>query len=158
MRKIVLFVGLLLFLGACSEEFQPKPFTYSKLLTGETKKTWRLAAFQFRADGKPVESVVLPSNDCVFDDLYVFYASSDKRFQVNEGRTTCNVEDPLVIVEDTWSLVNATATLEMVIPFLTNFKLPYIVQDLTENELAVEIYFNDDTESYRFVFEVIETE
>ena len=158
MKRLAIILSLLLMLGACSEEFEPKPFTYSQLLTGKIKKSWRLAGFQYRVDGKAVESFNLPSNDCFFDDLFVFYANEEKRFEINEGNSVCTFGDPQIFYEDSWALVNANATLEMAIPFLASFKLPYILRELKEDEFSVEIYFNEDTESYRFAFELIASE
>ena len=158
MRKLAFILSVMLISGACSEQFEPKPFTYSQLLTGENVKTWRLAAFQYRQNGKAVDSFVLPSDDCVFDDLYLFYANNEKRFEIDEGARVCTPGDPQTLLVDSWGLVNATATLEMVIPFLVPVKLPYILQKLEDDEFEVEIYFNEDTESYRFIFELVDSE
>lgn len=153
---IILLLSTLFFIR-CTEYPEPKPYSYSKLLTGENSKTWELVGLQFRENGKPPDSFVLPE-DCIFDDYYVFYATSDKRFEVQEGPSKCAEEDPDVFITDKWSLTSGTATLEMVIPILANFRLPFIVQELTEKKLVVEIYFNDNNQSYRMIFNEVKTE
>lgn len=153
---IILIIGILL-LNSCREDLEPKPYTYSRLLTGENAKHWRMTGLQFREEGKVPQTFQLP-NDCVFDDDYVFYNSPDKKFEVQEGLSKCNENDPDVFVTDNWALVSARATLEMVVPILAPFKLPFILKELTEDRLVIEIYFNENKQSYRMVFKRVKTE
>ena len=160
MKKFITYCLCIITLvsASCDEGYDPKPNTYSKLLTGENKKTWILAGIQFREDGKPLQSFELPAEDCVYDDLYIFYANEDRTLEIDEGATTCDPADPQTFLIDSWALVNATATLEMIIPLLAPFKLPFIIQELTEDRLQVEIYFNEERHSYRMVFESVSSE
>ena len=53
MKKIVsLSLLAMAALLSCTEEVKPKPFTYSQILTGATKKTWKLDYFVTRVVGK----------------------------------------------------------------------------------------------------------
>lgn len=147
---LIAFLITGLFSG-CSEKLDPKPFTYSQLLTGTTSKTWRLTGIRVIENGN-VQRVNV-ANNCVFDDLYVFHNDDVKTFEVNEGASKCDPADPDIFVQDTWSLVNATASLTFAIPILTGqATYPFIIKSLTETELVVEIYFETDNASYRFIF------
>ncbi len=147
--------GLLLGTGGCSEEVKPTPITYSQLLTGKESKAWRLTNIRVIDDGEDSGPINVQGafDPCVADDLYVFYANDIKTFEVQEGNSKCSAGDPDVFVENTWSMVNATATLSFVMPLLTTqFPLPFTVKSLTENTLTVEFYFEDIDLSYRFTF------
>jgi hypothetical protein len=153
--RVALGCAMAVSLGGCSETIEPKPLTYSKLLTGETSKSWLLTTIQIIDDGNPPES--LPANQifdpCTSDDLYVFYAGEEKKFEAREGSTKCRPNDPDVYVEGNWSLVNASATLEFPLPILTGrTAVPFTIKQLNENALTVEYYFPDINASYRFVF------
>ncbi len=155
----IAFVLAMALLVSCSEKFEPRPFTYTQLLTGKTKKTWRAAGLQIRENGQTVAEFILPQNDCIFDDLYIFYANPEKQFQVDDGSLKCSPDDPQIFIESTWSLVNANATLEMVIPFLAPFPLPFVLRELEEDEFTVEIWLDvENTESYRIIFLEVDTE
>lgn len=156
--KYSIIIILLIFSFSCSEQLEIKPLTYSQLLTGKTSKTWRLSGLQLRENDRPLESYNLPPNNCGFDDLYIFYANESKTFVIDEGPSKCNESDPQIFVSDTWSLVNATATLEMVLPILIPFRYPYIVKELTENRLVTEVYFADGIQSYRMIFTLVDEE
>ena len=160
MKKFFIYCLCLNFLVilSCNDGYDPKPNNYSKLLTGENKKTWLLTGVQFREDGKPLESWEVPPDDCAFDDLYIFYANDERRFEIDEGPTKCDPADAQIFLTDTWAIVNATATLEFVVPVLLPFKLPYIIHELTETKLQVEIYFNEEKHSYRMVFKSVSSE
>lgn len=158
--KYALVFGSLTFFGSsCSEKLEPKPLTYTQLLTGETKKAWLFSSIIVVDNGTAdpplnARDVVPP---CFADDQYVFYANSEKKFEVAEGNSKCDPRDPDVYVTDTWSLVNANAQLEFVFPVLSSQSLPYVVKTLTANTLTVELYvdkvFPDgDNISYRITF------
>lgn len=147
--------GLLLGAGGCSEEVKPTPPTYSQLLTGKESKSWRLTNIRVLDAGEDSGPINVQQgfDPCIADDLYTFYANDVKTFEVREGASKCNPADPDVYVENTWSMVNATATLTFVMPLLTTqFALPFTVKSLTENTLTVEFYFEDLDLSYRFTF------
>ncbi|WP_461148343.1 hypothetical protein [Spirosoma pulveris] len=140
--------------GGCSEKLEPKPATYSQILTGTEKKTWKMVTFQVIDDGTP--SGVIPVsqsgiNPCISDDLLTFYANPEHKFEASEGATKCNQSDPDIYVTDTWTLVNANATLEFYMPVLDG-KYPWTIKNLTANSLTVQYYFPDVNASYQFTF------
>ncbi len=141
----VLLMGLF---SGCSEQKEPEPFTYSRLLTGATSKTWRMTGIRYFENGT-TEPINYP---CAFDDLYVFHNDDLKTFEYREGSNKCDPADPDAL-QDSWSLVNATGSLTFSIPFLIgSATYPFIIRSLTENTLAVDIFFEGDTSGYRFVF------
>ncbi|CAN5244339.1 hypothetical protein BH23BAC1_BH23BAC1_13170 [soil metagenome] len=157
LKNIYFSIGamvVLIMVSSCSESLEPKPQTYSQLLTGTESKTWRLTTIELVEGDSPPYTFNLPA--CISDDLYTFYAGSSKLYQVTEGATKCDPDDEDIVVEDTWALVNANATLNFIFPLLANVRLPFIVKRLTETNLVIEIYFDEDDEgnssSYRMTF------
>jgi hypothetical protein len=150
--QLILFTGLLAIAGGCSETVEPKPLTYSQLLSGTTSKTWRLTGIQLIEENAPPVSFDLRSilDECESDDLYVFYADKDRKFEIQEGATKCAPEDPDLLLEDTWSIVNATATINFFFPVLGADA--YTLKSLTENTFTIEYYIPDLNFSYRFIF------
>jgi hypothetical protein len=157
MRSIALFllsISLIVATG-CSEEFTPTPYTYSKLFTGENNKTWKISLFEETLDGKVIDKF-MPS--CLTDDNYIFYANSEHSFEAISGSKKCFEDEPSITV-NTWSFSNATATLTMVLPILSESALPYKVKELDEDDMEVEIFFDEtNTTSYRIHFEAIDEE
>ncbi|GAB2767891.1 hypothetical protein GCM10027275_07950 [Rhabdobacter roseus] len=151
---------LLLGMSGCSETIEPKPLTYTQILTGTVKKTWLLTSFQVIDEG--VESEVVPARNlfngtCEADDQYVFYANAERKFEFTNGPTKCSASEPDVLLTDQWILTNANATLEFAFPVLSTQPLPFVIKSLTSNSMTLEIYldqvFGDDTNaSYRFNF------
>jgi len=156
-RLLTIVVGLLTLAG-CSEITEPKPLTYTQLLTGTEKKMWSLTSFEVIDDGEasgPMPASQLFNNNCEADDQFVFYANPERKYEYVNGPTKCASSEPEVLLEDTWSFVNATATLEFAFPVLSSGKLPYIVKSLTETSMTLEIYLDEldnVNASYRFVF------
>lgn len=150
---VAVLIGLMAALTGCSEKLDPQPATYSQLLTGSTSKTWRLSSVQVLSKGQQPANISASRFGCEGDDLYVFYADAEKSFEVTEGASSCEAGDPDLVVENTWSLVNANATLIFVVPLLTSSPLPFVVKSLTQTNLTVELYFEDeDDTSYQFLF------
>lgn len=144
-------VGLL---GGCSEKIEPKPATYSQILTGTEKKSWRMVSIIANDEGQ--SSGVIPITNigistCVTDDVFTFYANADHKLEITEGSTKCDPSDPDIVATDTWSLVNANATLEFYIPLFGGV-YPWTIKTLTANVLTVEFYIPDIDASYRLVF------
>ncbi len=144
-----------LLLAGCSEKIEPKPLTYTQLLTGTESKKWRLSTVEVIDNGNPPE----PGGEfdpCVSDDIYIFYAGEEKKFEIREGASKCQPADPELYVEGNWSLVNANATLEFPFAILSRQPLPYTVKKLTATTLVIEIYlakFNDINGSFRFTLD-----
>lgn len=150
-------VGLsILLLSGCSEITEPKPLTYTQLLTGKEKKTWSLVSFEVIDEGEG--SGKLPANNlfngaCEADDQFVFYANAERKYEYINGPTKCSSSEPDVLLTDSWNFTNANATLEFPFPVLSTGKLPFIVKSLTETSLTIEIYLDDIQgidASYRF--------
>ena len=157
-RLLTIVLGLLtLALAGCSEVTEPKPLTYTQLLTGKEKKTWTLVSFEVIDEGEesgPVPASRLFNNACEADDQFVFYANAERKYEYTNGPTKCASSEPDVLLTDTWTFTNATATLEFAFPLLSSGKLPYIVKSLTETSMTIEIYLDelDNIDaSYRFV-------
>lgn len=146
-------------LGGCSEKLEPKPATYSQLLTGTEKKTWKMVSFQIIDNGtaSPVSPVTQSGVDpCITDDFCTFYADAEHKFEASEGASKCNSADPDVYVTDTWTLVNANASLEFYLPIL-NGKYPWTIKNLTATVMTIEYYFGDIDASYRFTLNAVTT-
>jgi hypothetical protein len=157
-RLLTLAVGLILLtLGGCSETIEPKPLTYTQLLTGTEKKAWSLVSFEVIDEGEasgPIPARNLFNNPCEADDQYVFYANGERRYEYTNGPTKCASNEPDVLYTDSWTLVNANATLEFAFPLLGG-PLPYTVKSLSSTSMTLEIYLDDFQgidASYRFVF------
>ena len=145
--------------GGCSEKLEPKPATYSQLLTGTDKKAWKLVSFQQIDDGQKsgVINVNTQFNPCRLDDQYVFYANPEHQFQYTNGTIKCSSTEADVLKDDAWSLVNASATLNFVIPVFDGSVLPYTIKNLTSTVMTVEIYLDKISTdnlnvSYQFTF------
>ncbi len=153
LAKTSLCLTLSLLLWQCSQPIEPKPLTYTQLLTGKESKAWKLTSVQILDNGNAPQTIssvqALPG--CIADDLYVFYANAEKKFEVQEGASTCQAGDPELYLESTWTFVNSNATLEFPFTALTSISLPYVVKELTEKSLTIEYYFEDNA-SYRFIF------
>ena len=151
--RSLLIVGTIGWLfGGCSEKIEPKPSTYSQILTGTEKKSWKVVTFQIVDDGvaSPVTPIAQSGiSTCIADDLCTFYADAEHKFEASEGATKCNSTDPDVYVTDTWTLVNANATLDFYLPVLDG-KYPWTIKNLTAQTLTIEYYFSDINASYRF--------
>ncbi|QHT65535.1 hypothetical protein GXP67_02060 [Rhodocytophaga rosea] len=150
---IVLLMVMSLCLAGCSEEFEPTPLTYSKLLSGDSSKTWRLTGYSIVEEGKQPLTFDLndPSDpdNCVYDELYTFYADEGRTFEISQGEDKC-IDGPDIYYTGSWSIVNANATV--------NFGTPlfgiggYTIKRLTERSMTVELFVNQYNFAYRLVF------
>jgi hypothetical protein len=149
--------------GGCTEKIEPEIPTYSQLITGTEKKSWRMVSLEIIDDGKSsgvisvAQAVAQQQIDaCIADDLLTFYADADHKFEASEGATKCNSADPDVYVTDTWVLINGNATLQFYLPIL-NGVYPWTIKNLTAQSMTIEYYFNDINASYRFTFNPVTT-
>ena len=155
---IALVVGWLL--NGCSQKIEPQPPTYSQLLTGTTKKSWRMVSLEVIDEGK--SSGVIPVaqsgiDRCVYDDLITFYADANHTLEASEGATKCSASSPDIYVTDTWILINASASLQFYIPVFDDV-VSTVVKNLTANVLTVELYNSSINLSYRFTFNMVSTQ
>ncbi len=147
-----------LIVAGCSQGADPKPYTYSKVFTGEISRSWRFNRLQYKEENKAdvnysESDLIQILGSCVMDDLYTFYANADKTFQIGEGASKCNAGDPDIYVTETWSFNNSNATLEMVFPILSGDKRPYFVRAVDSKEMTTETFLDQDNKSsYRIHF------
>lgn len=153
MKKVDIIIIFLLVAGSlsCSEEIEPTPYTYSQIFSGKEKKTWVFESIILWEEGKADISYTL--SNCISDDQYIFYADSEKKYEVTNGATKCATDEPDLLLTDTWSFINGGATLNIIIPFLSDLALPYIVREVSNTEMLLEIFIDqENTQSYRITF------
>lgn len=161
MNKNLLFYFLFLLIGSlgCTESAEPKPYSYSKIFTGEVSKTWKLDRLVFREKGKTDE--ILGLSNCEKDDLYTFYANDEKLFEVDNGTIACasdNGND--LLVSYVWEFNQAKASLSMVTPNIFGyFFIPFIVKDADDKAMELELFLDEDaTVSYVLFFKLVDEE
>jgi hypothetical protein len=150
---LVLMLSFGLMLTGCSEKFEPKPLTYSQLVSGTTSKSWKLTSYAIVEEGKPPLNFSLTDPEdpdyCLYDELYTFYADEGRTFEISQGDDKC-IEGPDIYYTGSWSVVNANATL--------NFGTPlfgiggYTIKRLTDRSMTVELFVNQYNFAYRLVF------
>lgn len=138
---------------SCSEDVKPTPYEYTRIFTGQNSKTWRLTRMVGRKAGN--EDVSFAINLCERDDQYTFYANEERLFEVKNGTVKCadDDDDPL-LVSYIWEFNNAGASLSMVVPHIFGyFFIPFTVKSVTNDEMELEIFRNEEgTESYVLFF------
>ena len=140
---------------SCSEELKPTPYSYTKLFTGENNKTWRIRLFE-ETLRDTVVGRSLPN--CLTDDSFVFYANTEHRYETTSGSRQC-FENESGLTTSSWSFSNSTATLTIVIPFLSDNALPFFVREADDDDMVIEIFLDEEsTESYRLHFSAIDEE
>lgn len=146
---------LLVLLGlSCSEELVPKPYTFTQIFTGEVKKTWVIKFFEETLNGEVTDTF---SVECAEDDLYTFYNDVEHSFEVETKSKKCYSPAEAGIIQDTWVYTPGSSTLSMIIPvFSPDISLPFIVRQVENNKMELEIFFDNNTASYRIHFSAIE--
>jgi hypothetical protein len=141
---------------SCTEEVKPTPYTYTKVFTSENSKTWKITKVSLSVTGKADEDIALST--CEGDDRYIFYNNAERLYEVINGKTSCDADEPSTLVSYTWSFSNSGASLNIVIPhFFGNFIIPFIVRKATDKTMELEIFLNqENTISYVFYFESVE--
>ncbi len=154
MRLLLTTISIVLILGACSEDPEPIPTEFSKIITGTTKKTWKMVSIQWTGDGK--DPITYGLNSCYRDDLYTFYANAERLYEVDNGPTKCSDEEPSQLVSDSWSFINATSTLNIIFPLLSDNVLPFYLKKVTSKEMTLEIYLDQDNKySYKITMQSV---
>ncbi len=144
---IGLYLGVLL-VAACSESKEPEPITFYQVFTGKTQKSWVVTGVTWTGEGQ--SDINYSLNACYADDEYIFYANADRRYQVTNGSRKCDSTEPDILVDDSWSFVNATATLTIAFPLLADGPLPFYVRSVNDSKMELEIFIDQDNKySYR---------
>ena len=141
LTKIITSLFLMV-LVSCSEDPKPIVEEFYKAITGKTKKTWKITGIKWKGDGK--DDINYSLSNCYKDDLYTFYANEERLYEVNNGPTKCSDSEPNQLVSDQWSFVNATSTLTIIFPLLSDNSLPFFVRKVTSKEMTIEIYIDQD--------------
>jgi hypothetical protein len=152
-------IGLLFILFACTEEVVVKPFDYPKIFTGEDHRSWVIRSFQIVREGRGTISgdPVSFFGACVADDIYTFHYNSERSYVITDGAKKCSASDPDVIVDSSWSFVNSTSTLTIIMPILSDQPLPFTLKEVDDTKLVIDIYY-DETSAYRFNFKTTSVE
>ena len=157
MRKIakpLFLLSIILVLLSCSENPQPVTPEFYKIITGKTKKTWKVTTIQWTGEGK--SDITYSLNSCLKDDLYVFYANEERLYEVTNGASKCSSDEADTIISDVWSFVNATSTLTIIMPLLSDSNLPFFVRKVTSKEMTLEIYIDQDSKySYKITMQSV---
>lgn len=158
---IVYTLTLFTCITSCTEEVKPSRITYSRLLTGETSKTWRMVGFNIIEKENEKNSLSLSiDNYCedsvdYNDNYYTFYADAERTLEISEGPEKCsNYPHEDYFFQDTWSIENATATITFpFLPLFGEFSVPYTLVDLTERRMIIQFYNREvnDRYIYRFI-------
>ncbi|HZX75184.1 MAG TPA: hypothetical protein VFE57_12230, partial [Cyclobacteriaceae bacterium] len=150
MKRIItiFFICMMTIFVSCEESVTPNPPTFYKIITGNNKKTWKLTALKWTGEGQ--DDIKYTLGNCYKDDLYIFYANTEKLYEVTGGTIKCSSDETATLVSDTWSMVNATATLTVVIPIFSDNPLPFFVQKVTSKEMTLQIYLDQDNK-YSYV-------
>lgn len=155
-----IIVGLLLILSGCTEPTGVLEYDYTKVFTGGDKKSWKIRTVEIVRSGKgtltiPAEYFFDDEDEtCLSDDVYTFFANSERAYQVTEGATKCNDTDPDIKYDGSWSFVNSAAVLTIKVPALyEDSALPFIVYTANDNELVLDIYIDElNKNNYRLNF------
>jgi Lipocalin-like domain len=142
-RYFYIIAGTFLLATACKKDdtIAPATMTVSKLLAGDTAKTWiDFYRSGTRADSSPF-TIVTP---CYTDDYWVF--KTNGYFEMNEGGSKCSVADPYVFTTGNWKLSADNKYIELsniaVNPNLKpGFKLEIL--EITPDKLSLKIVTAD---------------
>lgn len=152
-KRIYLIIATITWLSwSCQEELEPKPHTFTQLLTGETSKTWEISeVFLLQQDFDPVR---YPLPTCLLDDSYTFYNNQQRTYEARQNQIRCFSGDEDVFIVDSWSFINATATLDFFFPGLFGLPIEFTntsfrVTSISDDKLIMEYDFEDLT--FRFI-------
>jgi len=153
--QFIVYGLFVLSLSGCHESLEPTPYVFTKYFTGENSKTWAMTFVEETEGGKVIDRFPV---ECTQDDKYIFYATSDRLYEVHSGATKCYKDEPATLT-DTWSFTNASATLTIILPVFSSQRLPFIVRKVDENDLTLEFFLDQEgTTSYRIYFELKDEE
>lgn len=150
--QYILITAVATLILSCSQGVDPTPLDYTKIISGEVSKTWKLRSISFRNAGDPDWKL---SDPCWADDDYTFYRDAERKYEFKSGSVKCDATEQKVTITDTWAFINANSTLFFVMPLLSENALPFTVVDIDKNDLTLEFFFNDaGTQSYQLKFDL----
>ena len=155
LKYIIHYTLYIFLLASCNQKFEPKPLTYTQILTGTEKKTWVLVSAKIFDEGNASPDIKGTDllSACALDDQFIFYANDEKKMEYTNGPTKCRTTEPDILVTDTWEIQQGIAELDIAIPRLFGgAKLPFVIKSLTATDMTLEYYFGDIDASYRFAF------
>lgn len=153
---IILLVVFTSLLSGCTEPLDVKPYTFTQMFTGEIRKGWSIQSLQLIEDGKSTKTFGL--SDCIEDDIYIFYANAEHYYEITEGSSVCTEGDSYIILQDAWSFSQATSTLSIGFPLLSDGRIPFVVHEVSTSRLSLDAFFNDDKSRYRINFRSVSVE
>lgn len=157
MRALITYglMALTICFAGCTEELNPTPYTLSKLVSGETSKTWKIELFEY-AVNDTVRTKFMEA--CLLDDRFKFYANTERLYETTPGRNLCFADEP-ALTASTWTFTNAKATLTMVMPIFGEGTIPFFVRTLEDKKMVLELFLDEtNVESYRIHFEMTDEE
>jgi hypothetical protein len=93
-----LFILLIFPITSCKKESSGNQ-TNANLLC---KQNWKLQSLRFNTNNGAWTDGLATVPDCRKDDITFFYL--DNKYHLEEGETKCNVANPQIIEEGTWSI------------------------------------------------------
>lgn len=128
---IIALAAASLFVSGCKEELVPEPATYSRLLTGDERKSWQRISRDLVIEIGGVTDTISFNRGippCQTDDVFIFYREG-QIFELGEGNTKCDEEDASVIVSGRWRLNHVNRIIDL------GTEEPYTLVSLKEDEL-----------------------
>ena len=158
MKKVlyILLATLGSIIVSCTEKLDPAPLDYTRIISGDVSKTWALSSISFRNEGDPDWRL---NDECWSDDDYTFFRDTERKFEFKSGSVKCDALEEKITIIDTWSFINANSTLFFVVPLFSDNALPFTVVDIDNNDMVLELYFNDaGSQSYQLKFDLKDEE
>lgn len=129
MKKIAILFIAILTLG-CNED-EPIPKSNLELLTDNSQKSWKLSEGFIILQASSRLSILGSRPTCETDNLLLL--RSDNTYDLTEGATKCNLNDPNEIVSNAnWNISNDGKTLSVDRFVFTEFEINNAVFNITE--------------------------
>lgn len=150
--KFAVSIAVLIIFLSCSDDQEKVEPSFYQMLTGSSKKVWRMTSLQWTGEGKSPLTFSIPN--CIRDDMYIFYANEERLFEVDNGPTKCDNNEDQIVISDVWSLNSATATLTLIFPLLSDNPLPFTIRSLKIDEMVFDIYI-DNEQNYTYKISMV---
>jgi hypothetical protein len=166
MKHLYKIYSVLFFLTmtvACQEEYEPKPATYSDLLTGGESKTWQQVSFTFIFEDEDLENydanLIYDVPECEQDDKYIF-TKTGKQVEIYDGENKCDPETEDLLFKTEWDISNASASLfigssDFILSKLTDDSLVYGFRDTLSAPIGTDTYWEYPGEA-QWVYKAID--